>query len=231
MAQSPGMFSRTLRMALVILGLLAMLGSLAQAQADSSLRRTYVWAYEGKTWSFTYDFPSSAYQLKQSLPRTLDYLAYDVYVSDPREEVVLHDFVKQLEASTLGLTIWQRLNLIIALVQSIPYVGEACEYPQYPIEMLVNQQGDCEDFSILTAAIVRQMGFNAVLLAFLDEQHMAVGIRVLPPEHETLQAYVWNGDEYYYVEPTSPGWAIGQIPSAYQSIPVIVGLSALYASP
>ena len=231
MAQSPGGFSRILRMAVMFLGSLAVLSSLSLAQADSPLCRTYEWAYEGKMWSFTYDFPAFAYQRQKSLPRTLDYMAYDIYVSDPREDVVLQDFITQLEASAIGLTIWQRLNLIIALVQSIPYVEEACEYPQYPIEMLVNQQGDCEDFAILTAALVRQMGFNAVLLAFLDEHHMAVGIRVLPPAHENLQAYLWNGDLYYYVEPTSPGWTIGQIPATYHSMPTIIGLSVLYATP
>jgi len=218
-------------MAVVFLGLLAVLSSLSLAQANSSARRTYVWAYAGKTWSFTYDFPASAYQRQKSLPRTLDYMAYDIYVSDLREDAVLQNFVTQLEASAIGLAIWQRLNLIIALVQSIPYVEEACEYPQYPIEMLVDQLGDCEDSAILTAALVRQMGFNAVLLAFLDEHHMAVGIRVLPPAHESLQAYLWNGDLYYYVEPTSPGWTIGQVPSAYHSIPTIIGLSVLYATP
>ena len=207
-----------------------MLGSLALAQ-DTSICRTYVWHYGGKTWTFTYDFPAFAYRLQKSLPRTLNYTAYDVYVSDPREDAVLRDFVTQFEASVVGLTIWQRLNLIIALVQSIPYVEESHEYPRYPIEMLVDQQGDCEDFAILTAALVRQMGFSAVLLAFLDERHMAVGIRVLPPAFESLQSYLWNGELYYYLEPTSPGWAIGQIPPTYQSTPTIIALSLLYATP
>lgn len=228
--QSPGGLARSLRVTVVFLGLLALLGSLALAQGDL-IRRTYVWSYRGETWSFTYDFPASSYQLQKSLTRTLDYTAYDVYVNDPREDAVLQDFVAKLEASAMGLTIWERLNLVIALVQSIPYVEESCEYPRYPIEMLVDQQGDCEDSAILTAALVRHMGFGVVLLAFLEECHMAVGIRVLPPAHQKLQSYSWNGDLYYYLEPTSPGWLIGQIPQAYQSIPTIIGLSSIYAMP
>ncbi|MCK5247230.1 hypothetical protein KAR02_10040, partial [Candidatus Bipolaricaulota bacterium] len=142
--QTPGGFSRRSSAIVLLLVLLVLQGFAAFAQGES-IRRTYVWDYGGKTWSFTYDFPASAYDLQKSLTRTLDYRAYDVYVNDPREDAVLRDFVAQFEASVLGLTIWDRLNLIIALVQSIPYVGESCEYPRYPIEMLVDQQGDCED--------------------------------------------------------------------------------------
>jgi hypothetical protein len=220
--QSPGGFSRQARIVVVLL-LLVLQGISAVAQGDA-LRRTYVWDYGGKTWSFTYDFPQSSYQLQKSLTRTLDYTAYAVYVSDLREAAMLEDFVTQFEASLPGQAIWDRLNLVIALVQSIPYMEESCEYPRYPIEMLVDQQGDCEDSAILTAALVRHMGFGVVLLAFLEEHHMAVGIRVLPPAHQSLQSYSWNGELYYYLEPTSPGWAIGQIPPAYQSIPAIIGL-------
>ena len=230
LVQSPGGFSRRLRAGVVLLGLLALLSSLALAQ-DDPIRRTYVWSYRGETRSFTYAFPASSYQLQKSLTRTLDYTAYDVYVNDPREDAVLKDFVAKLEASVMGLAIWDRLNLVIALVQSIPYVEESCEYPRYPIEMLVDQQGDCEDSAILTAALVRHMGFGVVLLAFLEEHHMAVGIRVLPPAHQSLQSYSWNGELYYYLEPTSPGWAIGQIPPTYQSIPIVIGLSSTYATP
>lgn len=231
MIQSTGGFSRRSRVVLLFMLVLVVIqGFSALAQGDL-IRRTYVWDYGGKAWSFTYDFPTSAYQLQKSLTRTLNYTNYDVYVNDPREDVVLRDFVAKFEASVPELTIWERLNLVIALIQSIPYVGESCEYPRYPIEMLVDQQGDCEDSAILTAALVRHMGFGVVLLAFLEEHHMAVGIRVLPPEHQTLQSFVWNGDPYYYLEPTSLGWAIGQIPPSYQSVPIIVGLTSIVALP
>jgi hypothetical protein len=230
LVQSPGGFARRSRMLVLLLVILILQTSYAFGQADS-IRRTYVWAYGGKTWSFTYDFPASAYQLQKSLARTLNYTAYNVYVNDPRADVVLRDFVAKLEVLAAGLAVWDRLNLVIALVQSIPYVGESCEYPRYPIEMLVDQQGDCEDSAILTAALIRQMGFGVVLLAFLEENHMAVGIRVLPPGHHDLQSYVGNGDPYYYLEPTSLGWAIGQIPPAYQSVPTIIGLQPTYAMP
>jgi hypothetical protein len=227
--QSPGVFPRTRRIVIVLAVLLFALTLDGFAQGDL-IRRTYSWTYGGRMWSFTYDFPTSAYRLQKSLTRTLDYTAYDVYVDDPRDDNVLRDFVAKLEETATGLNVWERLNLVIALVQSIPYVGESCEYPRYPLEMLIDQQGDCEDAAILTAALVKQMGFDVVLLAFLEESHMAVGIRVLPPRYEDLQAYEWNGDLYFYLEPTSLGWAIGQIPPTYRSQPTIIGLQPVYAS-
>ena len=229
MFQSPDGFSRTTCVFLLFAGLLFALAFNAFAQGDS-IGRTYSWTYGGRTWSFTYDFPSSAYQLQKSLTRTLDYSVYDVYVNDPRDDHVLRDFVAKLGEMATGLNVWERLNLVIALVQSIPYIGEACEYPRYPLEMLIDQQGDCEDAAILTAALVKHMGFDVVLLAFLEERHMAVGIRVLPPQHEHLQAYQWNGNLYFYLEPTSLGWAIGQIPPAYRSQPAIIGLQPVCIS-
>ncbi|MFC2105752.1 hypothetical protein ACFLS0_03270 [Candidatus Bipolaricaulota bacterium] len=228
MFQSPGALSRIKRV-LLLAALLFALSLNVLAQGDS-IRRTYSWSYGGRTWSFTYDFPTSAYQFQKSLTRTLDHSAYDVYVTDPRDDNVLEAFVAKLEETATGLNVWERLNLVIALVQSIPYVGESCEYPRYPLEMLVDQNGDCEDAAILTAALVKQMGFEVVLLAFLEERHMAVGIRVLPPQHEDFRAYEWNGDLYFYLEPTSLGWAIGQIPPIYRSQPAIIGLRPAYAS-
>ena len=185
MFQSPGALSRIKRV-LLLAALLFALSLNVLAQGDS-IRRTYSWSYGGRTWSFTYDFPTSAYQFQKSLTRTLDHSAYDVYVTDPRDDNVLEAFVAKLEETATGLNVWERLNLVIALVQSIPYVGESCEYPRYPLEMLIDQNGDCEDAAILTAALVKQMGFEVVLLAFLEERHMAVGIRVLPPQHEDLR--------------------------------------------
>jgi hypothetical protein len=64
-----------------------------------------------------------------------------------------------------------------------------------------------------------------VLLAFTTEMHMAVGIRVSPPNPPEGFAYEWNGEDYYYLETTAAGWTIGKMPSAYVSIPAIIALA------
>jgi hypothetical protein len=111
---------------------------------------------------------------------------------------------------------------VIFFVQQIPYThdnstasyyggvfppayGNNGEYPKYPVETLVDGKGDCEDTSILAAAILDLMGYDVVLLRYSD--HMALGIEMTkfspfyadyPPKY-----YDYEGKRYYYVETTN----------------------------
>lgn len=229
MAQARSIGGTAQRAHLVIIAILLLVCVSIQAQG-TTIRRHYVWEYAGKQWSFAYDFPLSVYEIQKSLPRTLDVSSYSVYVTDPRDDSTLRNFLHDLEETAPELNAWERLNWIVALVQSIPYASESIEYPQYPLETLIEQRGDCEDMAILTAALVQEMGFGVVMLAYLQEHHMAVGIRVLPPRYEYLKAYPWKGDLYFYLEPTSIGWAIGEAPFDDMTQPLILGLEPENAS-
>jgi len=107
--------------------------------------------------------------------------------------------------------------MAVSFVQSIPYKTDKestgmDEYYKYPIETLVEGCGDCEDSAILTATIVRDMGYGVVLLRFYD--HMAVGVKGGENMHGTYWTY--NGERYFYLETTNTGWEIGQIPDKYR---------------
>ena len=209
-----------LLLALLVVGL----GSLAVHAG--TMKRTYTWEYGGRSWSLTHEFRVERYQFFRTLPRAVPYTRYASYVNDERDDDDLASLVTALEtmAYRANLNVWEKLNLIIAFVQSLPYAPEVGEYPRYPLETLVEQKGDCEDVAILAAALFKQMGFGVVLLAFTDEQHMALGVRVLPPEPGDYQAYAYNGDLYYYLELTAKGWTIGSIPSIYSSQPKIIAV-------
>lgn len=209
---------------------LIVLVSVPSVSQELTIHRTYVWTHAGRTWTLSYAFPSCIYELQRSATRNLVYSAYGAYVSDSRDDEVLRGLLAAIEGLADGMNVWERLNLVIAFVQSLPYVSEASEYPRYPLETLVDQQGDCEDVAILAAALVREMGFASVLIAFLQERHVGVGIRVLPPHHTTLQAYEWSGDLYYYLEATHPGWEIGQLPPAFHSEPVVIAVPSVVAA-
>ena len=90
--------------------------------------------------------------------------------------------------------------------------AEADEYPQYPIETLFNQKGDCEDMSILTAALLKEMGYNVVLI-YLPSGHMGSGISL--PDINGW-SYKYNGTSYYYIETTETGYYPGMMPLKYQ---------------
>jgi len=88
--------------------------------------------------------------------------------------------------------------------------GELTEYPKYPVETLMDEQGDCEDQSILTAALLKRMGYDVILL--LCPGHMALGIagaEGLPGEY-----IPYRGTRYFYAETTGEGWMIGEVPES-----------------
>jgi len=216
----------------ILVSLLLLSVPLVVLGQSASIEQQYTWQYGGRTWSLTHRFSTEHYQFYRTLPRIFDYRDYADYINDTRDDEDLQSLIDQLErlAADRGLRPWETLNLVIAFVQSIPYASEACEYPRYPLEMLVERKGDCEDAAILAAALLRQMRFDVVLLAFLEEKHMALGIRVVPPAPVEDPPYVWNGGSYYYLEPTSIGWEIGEVPERYRSQPSVVPLQPVLAS-
>ncbi|HUS79527.1 MAG TPA: hypothetical protein VM050_12805 [Patescibacteria group bacterium] len=78
------------------------------------------------------------------------------------------------------------------------------------METLADGGGDCEDTSILTAALLNSMNHPVVLIGLPD--HMAVGVDV--PASGAY--YPYNGSRYYYLETTGEGWELGGIPSEYE---------------
>ena len=87
------------------------------------------------------------------------------------------------------------------------------EYARYPLETLVDYGGDCEDTSILMAALLKAMGYDAVLLYFSgDPGHVAVGVA----GQFSGSYFDYQGAKYYYLETTGSGWEIGDIPPEYE---------------
>jgi len=111
------------------------------------------------------------------------------------------------------------VSFILHFVQSvITYKSDVGEYPKYPVETLVEDTGDCEDFSILGAAILKVMGYDVALL-FLPG-HAALGVAGATGMKGVYAES--DGKRYYYVEMTSTGWKIGEIPSEYKDSAITV---------
>jgi len=108
---------------------------------------------------------------------------------------------------------YREIANVLAMVQSIPYVldidstGQE-DYWRYPIETLYDDCGDCEDTTILAAAILRRMGHRVALL--LLPEHAALGVEA-PPGTDGRYVTV-DGRRMYYCETTDSGWRVGEIP-------------------
>lgn len=87
------------------------------------------------------------------------------------------------------------------------------DYPRYPIETLYERQGDCEDTSILMAALLKELGYEVGFLHLPG--HVAVALRTAD-NYSGGAYYEINGHRYLYIESTGSGWNIGDIPEDVQ---------------
>ncbi|MEM3421458.1 MAG: hypothetical protein QXT02_06250 [Candidatus Hadarchaeum sp.] len=176
----------------------------------------FEWKY--KTWELKWDFSISKelYDYYRSRPRPPTG-NYSVYVTDPKDDNLLKELVIKFGeiVSKYNFTETEKINSMIAFVQSLPYTPDEIstpydEYPRYPLETLVDDGGDCEDSSILLAALLNAMGYDVVLIELKD--HMGVGISGAFSGFY----YELEGTKYFYIETTGTGWKIGELPAEFR---------------
>ena len=163
----------------------------------------------------------------EDIAHDLSFVAYDD-VQDP----YIRQIADYIELKTEGKSEQYVANIILTFVQSIPYAYDSdvhgtSEYWQFPLETLFLNSGDCEDTSILFAAIASKMGYDSAL--FIFEDHMAAGISIEGFEYSRSTSSSvkegvsgWSvttgeGEDavtttYYYGETTADGWLIGEVP-------------------
>jgi len=192
-----------------------------QSPVDSAsyYNRSYAWSYKGSQWTWTSSTPKSLYDYYKQQPhnRQSDYAEYALSDYD---RTYLKNLVTAFNnaGTRSGYTEYDDVMNVVCFVQALPYTSDKVttgydEYPRYPIETLVDNGGDCEDTSILTAAILNEMGYGVVLLEY--PKHMAVGVKCSDDYPGTYYEYM--GSKYYYLETTGENWAIGQIPDDYKN--------------
>ena len=173
--------------------------------------RSFHWNFAGCAYAMDYTFPWETYHFYQEKPRV--FRNYAVYTYENRQHSFLADFVQTLEckAEYAGLDREETLGFVIAFVQQLEYRNDQGEYPKFPIETIAEFGGDCEDTSILLAAMLREMGYETILIN--PPGHMAIAM-ALKGEHG--EAFHWHGRDYYYVETTASGFGVGDIPENYK---------------
>ncbi len=113
-------------------------------------------------------------------------------------------------------------NGVLMIVHQIPYVESGPQ--KYPVETIVENEGDCDLYSIIAASIMKAGGLDVVLLLLEYYDHMMVGVH-LPesPKDARTQAYFYKYEEkkYYVAETTGgnweTGWRVGECHESLQS--------------
>lgn len=184
--------------------------------------RTYSWNYEGYCWHLTLLLDDELYSVYEERTRKRD---YDLFASDPYDDRLIKSIADTLFSLSgdYGLEESKVPGLCISFVQSLNYSSDLTsagydQYPRFPYETLYESGGDCEDTSILSAAILQEMGYDVVLLEL--PEHMALGISCDPVSEG--RSFEYKGTRYYYLETTGRDWQVGEMPEEYQGQPVRV---------
>jgi hypothetical protein len=191
-----------------------------EARNSEKSTQAYSWDYEGYRWHLTLSLDDNLYDTYTSRTRNRD---YDLFASDPYDDLLIENIADALYSLSreYGLEEGKIPELCVSFVQSLNYTSDIAssgydQYPRFPYETLYKNGGDCEDTSILSVAILKEMGYDVVLLEL--PEHMAVGIKC-DPDHEG-RSFEYEGSNYYYLETTGSDWQIGEMPEKYADQPV-----------
>jgi len=181
--------------------------------------RDYSWDYGGYAWSWDLYIPKQSYYEYEGRYRTSN-LSYYVTENEPYVISLANGLANAAESK--GYDSYEKVSFVMAFVQSLPYTSDSVttgynEYPRYPVETLVDNGGDCEDTSILFAALLEAypLNYDAVLFEIPANLPIHVAVGIWGEDGAGDYYYTYQGRNYYYCETTGSGWKIGEMSSEY----------------
>ena len=187
------------------------------------VRRDFSWTLHAGVLADDHDLTVpvrvSTYQrLRQGNPRTRwrdgEPLFNEWIVDGSTEEVDRAAYALSEISRQRGYSTFAEISNVLAFVQAVPYSLDEDstgteDYWRYPVETVYDQTGDCEDTTILAAAVLRRLGHRVGTL--LLPEHAALAVEAPPG---TPGAFVLHeGRAMYYCETTASGWRVGEVPA------------------
>ena len=176
-----------------------------------------VWSFEGAERALPVQLDAAVYEgasraeksvlLFRELDRSEwipDY--YRAFIDESHQEPLYEVLLKELRAmrDALGLDDDRYVELIVSLVQALTYRTDPVNLqPKFPIETVHDLDGDCDDKTLLAAALLAREGYDVAMLLFSAEEHMGLGLRT--------NGSTYGQSGYGYLELTMPS-LIGWIP-------------------
>ncbi len=181
---------------------------------DDLILREMRWRCGEIDYDITLLLSRAEYESCRARPRVRDCSLWaQAYVTEGTTGAV-QDLAREIGRIGQSYGTYEEVLLVLEMVrQVIAYQGEESEYPKYPLETLFDTCGDCEDFAILAAAILNQMGYDVALLYVPG--HAALGIAGTEGLEGCYKEH--KGTRYYYCEMTASGWEVGQVPPQHCS--------------
>lgn len=177
---------------------------------QQTLGKRYVWNFKGKSYTVLMAINIETYNSYDGKKR------YDIPQLVEEGRVTIGNLTSEFQNVFKRYHGWSkqdRINFVLSFVQSLPYTLDTVstgydEFRRYAIETLIDGGGDCEDTTILVAAILRGLGEKTVLI--FTPGHIAIGVS----GNFSGASVTYNGTEYYYCETTGTGWTVGDLPSS-----------------
>ena len=177
---------------------------------------TFSWTYQSKQYSIELEMDEDTYDYYNSIERDCcyeseDYLQYFTPGADYVENTAIT--LQDLAISEGFTSSLEKAEFILAFVGAIAYQfdpDDGFDHPKYPIEILWEHSGDCEDSSALYASLMESLGYKTILVLLDTKEtstdewggHALVGIYI--PNH-TGDYFELDGDfrPYYIAETTA----------------------------
>lgn len=173
-----------------------------------TLGKRYVWNFKGKSYTALMTIDIEKYNSYDGKER------YDIPQLVEEGRTTLGNLTREFQNMFRQRREWSkqdRVDFVLSFVQSLPYTHDDVttgydEFRRYAIETLIDGGGDCEDTTILVAAILRGLGEKTALI--FTPGHIALGVS----GNFTGASVTHNGTTYYYCETTGTGWTVGTLP-------------------
>ena len=173
-----------------------------------TLGKRYVWNFKGKSYTILMTIDIEKYNSYDGKER------YDIPRMVEEGRTTIGNLTREFQNVFKRHREWskqERVDFVLSFVQSLPYTLDDVttgydEFRRYAIETLIEGGGDCEDTTILVAAILRGLGEKTALI--VTPGHIALGVS----GNFTGASVTYNGTKYYYCETTGTGWTVGTLP-------------------
>ncbi len=179
--------------------ILARESELGVAYGRGLQRKDFRWVFppvSGRSYSLSLEIPKELFEFYRVKPRmrVAEFrpegdsliLTWYLMIRSPHDDDLLRRIASELNALATrnGIEGYNRVWFIASFVQHMKYslaneYSPTGDYPSYPVETLMEERGDCEDLSILLASLLRESGFNSILL--IMPTHAAVAV-AMPPD-------------------------------------------------
>lgn len=173
------------------------------AKPSGEIVDTYVSFYYNGTWyhiNYELDVGIAEYYIDYQIPRSFNKSCYSAFAS--QYDIGVRNVAEEMKILTKDMNDVDTVNMVSKLVNVIvqykadePDMLGSAEYYQYPEETLYLRTGDCEDYAILTVAILREMGYDAEVL--VSYEHSLAGVNVNGMGKSTTSI---SGARYYTLD-------------------------------